>query len=99
VPVAAPKLELAAQELVDEWKRAGLPYRFVSVGPESPATGCRISVWNAVEKAMDADTKLLFAGFNRGLPLPDSTIELWERLNGFMQWLTLIASDCRPQNL
>lgn len=99
VPVAAPKLELAAQELVDEWKRADLPYRFVSVGPESPATGCRISVWHAVEKAMDANTKLLFAGFNRGLPLPDSTIELWERLNGFMQWLTLIASDCRPQNL
>jgi len=48
---------------------------------------------------MDADTKLLFAHFNRGLALPDSTIDLWQRLNGFMQWLELIASDHRPQAL
>lgn len=99
VPVTAPQLELAAQELINEWKHDDLPYRFVSVAPEKPATGCRISVWYAVEKAMDADTKLLFASFNRGLPLPDSTIELWERLHGFMQWLELIVDRCQPQSL
>lgn len=99
VPVAVSQLESAAQQLIDEWKRADQPYRFVSVGPESPATGCRISVWQAVEKGMDADTKLLFASFNRGLPLPESTIELWERLHGFMQWLKLLANDCRPETL
>jgi hypothetical protein len=65
----------------------------------SPATGCRISVWAAVEKGMDADTKLLFANFNRGLALPDSTIELWERLNGFMQWLEVIANGDNSQAL
>jgi len=48
---------------------------------------------------MAADTKLLFVHFNRGLALPDSTIELWERLNGFMQWLELIASGDSPQAL
>lgn len=99
VPVTAPQLELAAGELTDEWKRADLPYRFASVKPEKPATGCRISVWHTVEKAMDADTKLLFASFNRGLPLPDSTIELWERLHSFMQWLELIAGGYRPTAL
>ena len=99
VPVAAPQLEIAAQELIDEWKRADLPYRFVTVAPEKPAAGCRISVWYALEKAMDTNTKLLFAGFNRGLPLPDSTIELWERRHRFMQWLELIANGYKPTAL
>ena len=83
----------------EEWKRNKIAYRFVAVAPDSPATGCRISVWATVEKGMDADTKLLFVHFNRGLALPDSTIELWERLNGFMQWLELIASGDSPQVL
>jgi hypothetical protein len=93
VPVPAKALELAAQQMSEEWKRNAIAYRFVAVAPDSPATGCRMSVWTVVEKGMDADTKLLFAHFNRGLALPDSTIELWERLNGFMQWLELIAND------
>jgi hypothetical protein len=83
----------------EEWKRNKIAYRFVAVAPDSPATGCRISVWAAVEKGMDADTKLLFANFNRGLALPDSTIELWERLNGFMQWLEVIANGDNSQAL
>ncbi len=91
VPVPAKALELAAQQMSEEWKLNGIGYRFVAVAPDSPATGCRMSVWTAVEKGMDADTKLLFVHFNRGLALPDSTIELWQRLNGFMQWLELIA--------
>ena len=99
VPVPAKALELAAQQLSEEWKRNKIAYRFVSVAPDSPATGCRISVWAAVEKGMDADTKLLFASFNRGLPLPDSTIELWERLNGFMQWLEVIVNGDNSQAL
>ena len=99
VPVSAKALELAAQQMSEEWKRNAIAYRFVAVAPDSPATGCRMSVWTAVEKGMDADTKLLFVHFNRGLALPDSTIELWERLNGFMQWLELIASDHNPQAL
>jgi hypothetical protein len=97
--VSAKALELAAQQMSEEWKRNAIAYRFVAVAPDSPATGCRMSVWNAVEKGMDAETKLLFVHFNRGLALPDSTIELWERLNGFMQWLELIASDHNPQAL
>ena len=99
VPVPAHQLELAAHQLREEWTRASLPYRFVSVGPESPATGCRISVWHAIEKGMDDNTKLLFDMFNRGLPLPDSTIELWERLHGFMHWLELLAGDHRSHAL
>jgi hypothetical protein len=91
VPVPAKALELAAQQMSEEWKLNGIGYRFVAVAPDSPATGCRMSVWTAVEKGMDADTKLLFVHFNRGLALPDSTIELWQRLNGFMQWLESIA--------
>ena len=93
MPVSAKALELAAQQTSEEWKHNEIAYRFVAVAPDSPSTGCRMSVWTAVEKGMDADTKLLFIYFNRGLALPDSTIELWERLNGFMQWLELIASD------
>ena len=99
VPVPAKVLDLAAQEMSEEWKRNKIAYRFVAVAPDSPATGCRISVWAAVEKGMDADTKLLFANFNRGLALPDSTIELWERLNGFMQWLEVIANGDNSQAL
>ena len=99
VPVPAKALDLAAQQMSEEWKRNKIAYRFVAVAPDSPATGCRISVWATVEKGMDADTKLLFVHFNRGLALPDSTIELWERLNGFMQWLELIASGDSPQVL
>jgi hypothetical protein len=83
----------------EEWKRNKIAYRFVAVAPDTPATGCRISVWTAVEKGMDVDSKLLFVYFNRGLPLPDSTIELWERLNGFMQWLELIARSDSTQAL
>ena len=99
VPIPAKALELAAQQLSEEWKRNKIAYRFVSVAPDSPATGCRISVWTAVEKGMDADTKLLFVHFNRGLALPDSTIELWERLNGFMLWLDVIANGDNSQAL
>ena len=99
VPVPAKALELAVQKVSEEWKHNKIAYRFVAVAPDSPATGCRISVWAAVEKGMDADTKLLFIQFNRGLALPDSTIELWERLNGFMQWLELIASGDSPHVL
>jgi hypothetical protein len=99
VPVPVHQLELAAQQLRDEWQREDYSYRFVAVAPDSPAMGCRTSVWRAVKKGMDADTKLLFDYFNRGLALPDSTIELWERLHGFMHWLELLASDCRPQDL
>jgi hypothetical protein len=97
--VPAKALELAALQVREEWMYNGIAYRFVAVAPDSPATGCRISVWATVEKGMDADTKLLFVYFNRGLALPDSTIELWERLNGFMQWLELIASDNSHQIL
>jgi hypothetical protein len=99
IPVPAKALELAVQQVSEEWKHNKIAYRFVAVAPDSPATGCRISVWAAVEKGMDADTKLLFIQFNRGLALPDSTIELWERLNGFMQWLELIASGDSPHLL
>ncbi len=81
VPVPAKVLELAAKQLREEWKLNNQAYRFVAVSPDTPAASCRTSVWAAVEKGMDADTKLLFVYFNRGLALPDSTIELWESLN------------------
>ena len=93
VPVPTPQLELAAQQVVSEWKQNNHPYRFVAIAADSPATGCRSSVWNAVEQGMDSETKLLFDTYNRGLALPDSTIELWERLSGFMRWLESIAND------
>ena len=96
IPIPKPQLELAAQQVVSEWKQNNHPYRFVAIAADSPATGCRSSVWNAIEKGMDSETRLLFDTFNRGLALPDSTIELWERLNGFMRWLEGIANNPLP---
>jgi hypothetical protein len=87
VPAAQIRLREEAENLRREWREHGIPYRFIGVAPAREASGCRITVWQAVQRAMDADARALFAHYNRGLPEPDSPTELWLRLDGLMRWI------------
>lgn len=93
VPVDRHKLQQAATEVVDEWMRKALPYRFIDTQPGMPTTGCRATVLQAVQRAMDDDTRTLFEHFMLGLPEPESPTELALRLEQFMEWLTTLAAQ------
>ena len=91
VPADQIRLREEAENLRREWREHGIPYRFIGVAPAREASGCRITVWQAVQRAMDADARALFAHYNRGLPEPDSPTELWLRLDGLMRWIAALS--------
>ncbi len=93
VPAQRARLQLAAQDIMHEWQRKSVPYRFIGAEPGMPATGCRATVWHAVQRAMDDETRALFEHFRRGLPAPESPTELALRLEQFMDWLTMLAAQ------
>ncbi len=93
VPVAAAALESAAHELEHDWKSKNRRYRFAEVAPDKPASGCRISVWESVQRGMTPAIRECFDEFNRGLPLPGTPTELWERLRNFNRWLQQVIND------
>lgn len=93
VPAHWLKLQQAAEHTREEWQRKALPYRFIGIEPGMPPTGCRVKVWHAVQKAMDADTRRLFEHFRQGLPDPESPTELALRTGQFMDWLTALAKQ------
>ncbi len=93
VPAQRARLQQAAIEIMEEWQRKSLPYRFIGTEPGMPATGCRATVWQAVQRAMDDDTRALFEHFRLGLPEPESPTELALRLEQFMNWLTVLATQ------
>ncbi len=91
VPAHWLKLQQAATGVIQEWRDKALPYRFIGTQPGMSATGCRMTVWHAVQRAMDDDTQTLFTHFVRGLPEPESPTELALRLEQFMGWLSALA--------
>lgn len=93
VPVDARRLQLAAQKVRHEWESLDLPYRFIGTTPGMPATGCRATVWEAVQRGMTDDALALFQHYNSGLPEPQSPTELWQRLDGLMRWMEALAHD------
>jgi hypothetical protein len=93
VPVTTDRLEAAAEAVKREWQAHDLPYRFIGTAPDMPATGCRITVWEAVRRGMTTDARTLFDYYNQGLPPPQSPTELWQRLENLMQWMTALATD------
>ncbi len=92
VPVETRRLHSAAEEIIRDWRERGLPYRFTGTDPTVDATGCRVTVWQAVQRGMTADALALFQHYNRGLPEPESPTELWLRLDGMMRWLEQITA-------
>jgi len=98
VPVDASRLQEAALQVADEWRRNNVPYRFIGTAPDMEATGCRVTVWQAVQKGMSDDMQILFKHFNSGLPDPDSPIELCLRLDSMMTWLHDLASSAESKS-
>lgn len=92
VPVDTQRLQLAADEIIREWRDRGLPYRFIGTEPAVEATGCRITVWQAVQRGLTTDALTLFQHYNRGLPEPESPTELWLRLDGMRRWMEQIKA-------
>jgi hypothetical protein len=92
VPVDSLRLQMAADSIVKEWRERALPYRFTGTRPGEEATGCRITVWKAVQRGMDEDALALLRHYHCGLPEPESPTELWLRLDGMMRWLDQITS-------
>lgn len=99
VPVHWLKLQQAATGVIQEWRDKALPYRFIGTQPGMSGTGCRMTVWHAVQRAMDDDTRTLFTHFVRGLPEPESPTELALRLEQFMGWLSALAAAHQRGNL
>lgn len=93
LPVDASELASAARSVEKDWKAAGRPYRFAEVTPDKPASGCRISVWESVRRAMSPAMRECFDEFNLGLPLPETPTALWERLRNFKRWVQSITKD------
>ena len=93
VPVDARRLQAAAQEVRHEWESQGLPYRFIGTTPDMRATGCRVTVWEAVQRGMTDDALTLFQHYNSGLAEPQSPTELWQRLDGLMRWIERLAAE------
>jgi len=93
VPVDSIRLQAAAREVRHEWESLGLPYRFIGTEPEMRATGCRVTVWEAVQRGMTDDALTLFQHYNGGLPEPESPTELWQRFQGLMQWIEDLSTD------
>ena len=93
LPIGASQLASAARSLEKDWKAADQRYRFAEVQPDKPASGCRISVWESVRRALSPVLRECFDEFNLGLPLPETPTALWERLRNFKRWLQHIAKD------
>jgi len=93
LPVDAAQLASAARTTEKEWKAVGQPYRFAEVTPDKPASGCRISVWESVRRAMSPAMRECFDEFNLGLPLPETPTALWERLRNFKIWVQRVTKD------
>ena len=93
VAAEAAALQAAARGLVQEWQEQGLPYRFASTEPRLSATGCRISVWQAVQRGMDDDARQLFQCFMAGLTEPDSPTEIALHMQHFMQWVQMLGAE------
>lgn len=93
LPVDASQLASAARSLEKDWKATAQPYRFAEVTPDKPASGCRISVWESVRRAMSPVMLECFDEFNLGLPLPETPTALWERLRNFKLWVQRITKD------
>ena len=93
VPVDARRLQAAAQEVRHEWESQGVPYRFIGTTPDMRATGCRVTVWEAVQRGMTDHALTLFQNYNTGLPEPQSSTELWQRLDGLMRWIERLAAE------
>ncbi len=92
VPADRLALQRAAADVMQEWRQKALPYRFIGTEPGMPATGCRVMVWQTVQRAMDDDARALFMHFQRGLPEPESPTELALRFEQFMGWLVTLAA-------
>lgn len=99
VPAERLALQQAAAGLMQEWRQKALPYRFIGTEPGMPATGCRVTVWQTVQRAMDDDARRLFMHFQRGLPEPESPTELALRFEQFMGWLMTLAARHERANL
>lgn len=97
VPADRQKLQQAASDVMQKWQRLALPYRFIGTEPGMPGTGCRMTVWHAVQRGMDDDARALFSHFRLGLPEPESPTELALRFEQFMQWLQQLAGDDSPR--
>lgn len=93
VPADRLKLQQAAAALMKEWQALALPYRFIGTEPGMPGTGCRMTVWHAVQRGMDDDARALFSHFRLGLPEPESPTELALRFEQFMHWLQALAAS------
>ena len=93
VPVDSEKLQRAAAATMEEWRRRALPYRFIGTEPGTQGTGCRMTVWHAVQGGMDEDARGLFFHFRLGLPEPESPTELALRMEQFMGWLHELAGQ------
>lgn len=93
LPIGVSQLESATYALEHDWKTENRQYRFAEVAPDKPASGCRISVWESVQRSMSPVIRECFDEFNRGLPLPGTPTELWERLKHFKHWLQRLASE------
>ncbi len=87
VPVDLLRLQQAAADITQDWQERGLPYRFIGTRPGMDATGCRITVWQAIQRGLDTNARALFDHYNCGLPEPESPTELWLRMDGLMRWL------------
>lgn len=77
VPVDEKRLQVAAGDVRHEWESQDLQYRFICTTPGMSTTGCRATVWEAVQRGMTDDALALFQHYNRGLPEPQSPTELW----------------------
>ncbi len=91
VPVTKTRLQTSALGVIAEWQANKTPYRFANMDSNTPATGCRMTVWKAVQDGLEPDALALFNHYNQGLATPESPTELWIRLNGLMEWIKHMA--------
>ena len=93
VPVEAKVLQQSAQRVKERWIKEDVLYRSMASIEGGDVRSCRVGVWEAVIDGMDTSTRQLFEHYNCGLPDPDSSAELWLRMQGFMHWLTMLAAE------
>lgn len=93
VPVPADVLQRSAQQVKDRWIKEDIPYRAMASIDGEDVHSCRVGVWEAVCEGMDEPARQLFVHYNRGVPDPDSSAELWLRMQGYMQWIEALAGE------
>jgi len=93
VPVSAEVLQQSAQRVKERWINEDVLYKSMSDIDGGDIHSCRVGVWEAVMDGMDDSARQLFDHYNCGLPDPDSSAELWLRMQGFMQWLQALAAE------